>query len=433
LIHFIKRLFFNVYNMTDKDVSEMLSTLDLSTDETRKEIPPEKIKKLLAVLELEELEIRHTLDCLRALRVLAAGSTENANLVLDFIHTSLDFQVTLRRYLQSSEILLPRILLQVIANSVNQNVAVRAELRRKLVESADMIYTDCVDAKVRNLTSCIVLKLMKSCEEDYSRFRAFVPAWLLLVKDEVEHYEFGLLCLKELLSHQWCQGLEQRQKDDIYNLLPELDLDPDGLTEAGLHGLVDSFTYLTDTILTTTLGSVEDLNPDVVMSLLEMIIKLSKSPRQNAVLQGKQSLLINTVYLLRMVHEAGKQGVQSFVPLGKLKDIEKQDQLQLENESVYGFKGKLIQLLVNLVWNHQENKSLVGELEGVQLLLDCSQLDAKNPLITQWVIMSIKALCDNHPDNQSVLLGLRRQGAADEDLIKELGIKLPPPKTTPSA
>ena len=75
-----------------------------------------------------------------------------------------------------------------------------------------------------------------------------------LCLDEPEHYEFGLLCLKQLLSHQWCQGLDQGQKDDIYNLLPELDLDPDGLTEAGLHGLVDSFTYLTDTILTTTLG-----------------------------------------------------------------------------------------------------------------------------------------------------------------------------------
>jgi len=411
----------------------MLSTLDLSTEETRKETPPEKIKKLLTVLELGELEIKHTLDCLRALRVLAVGSTENANLVLDFIHNSIDFQDILRRFLQSSEILMPRILLQVIANSVNQNVDVQDKLKEKLLESADMIYTDCLDAKVRNLTSCIVLKLMKSCEEDHSRFRAFVPAWLLLVKDEPEHYEFGLLCLKELLSHQWCQGLDQGQKDDIYNLLPELDLGPDGLTEAGLHGLVDSFTYLTDTILTTTLGSVEDLNPDVIMSLLELIIKLSKSPRQNAVLQGKQSLLINTVYLLRMVHEAGKQGVQSFVPLGKLKDIKEQDQLQLENESVYGFKGNLIQLLVNLVWNHQENKSLVGELEGVQLLLDCSQLDAKNPLITQWVIMSMKALCDNHPDNQSVLLGLRQQGAADEDLMKELGIRLPPPKTTPSA
>ena len=72
--------------------------------------------------------------------------------------------------------------------------------------------------------------------------------------DEPEHYEFGLLCLKQLLSHQWCQGLDQGQKDDIYNLLPELDLGPDGLTEAGLHGRVDSFTYLTDTILTTNLG-----------------------------------------------------------------------------------------------------------------------------------------------------------------------------------
>ena len=32
---------------------------------------------------------------------------------------------------------------------------------------------------------------------------------------------------------------------------------------------------------------------------------------------GMQSLLLNTLYLLRMVHEAGKNGVEDFKPIGK--------------------------------------------------------------------------------------------------------------------
>ena len=34
-------------------------------------------------------------------------------------------------------------------------------------------------------------------------------------------------------------------------------------------------------------------------------------------------MLINTVYLLRMVHEAGKQGLESFKPMGKVSFVRK--------------------------------------------------------------------------------------------------------------
>ena len=50
----------------------------------------------------------------------------------------------------------------------------------------------------------------------------------------------------------------------------------------------------------------------------------------------------------------------------------------------FGFKDELISLLTGLVWEHVHNQTLVGaELGGVALLLDCSQIDARNPLITQ--------------------------------------------------
>ncbi len=36
----------------------------------------------------------------------------------------------------------------------------------------------------------------------------------------------------------------------------------------------------------------------------------------------------------------------------------------------------------------------VGQLEGVQLVLDCSQMDAKNPFITQWAVLAIRVGTD---------------------------------------
>ena len=50
-------------------------------------------------------------------------------------------------------------------------------------------------------------------------------------------------------------------------------------------------------------------------------------------------------------------------------------------------------------------------------------MDARNPLITQWVVFCVKALTAGHPANQATLAGLRREGRMDGSLLKELGIK----------
>ena len=52
-------------------------------------------------------------------------------------------------------------------------------------------------------------------------------------------------------------------------------------------------------------------------------------------------------------------------------------------------------------------------------------MDARNPLITQWVVLCVKALTAGHPGNQATLAGLRREGRMDGSLLRELGIKSP--------
>ena len=54
--------------------------------------------------------------------------------------------------------------------------------------------------------------------------------------------------------------------------------------------------------------------------------------------------------------------------------------------------------------------------------MDCSQIDARNPSITQRVVLAIKALTTNHHQNQKVLAGMKKLGAADASLLSELGL-----------
>ena len=88
----------------------------------------------------------------------------------------------------------------------------------------------------------------------------------------------------------------------------------------------------------------------------------------------------------------------------------------------FGFKENLIEMLTNLVWNNEANQSLVGELDGLGLLLDCSQMDARNPLITQRVVLAVRALTASHEANQESLANMKRLGTADSGLLRELGL-----------
>ena len=79
-------------------------------------------------------------------------------------------------------------------------------------------------------------------------------------------------------------------------------------------------------------------------------------------------------------------------------------------------------MLTNLVWNNAANQSLVGELDGLGLLLDCSQMDARNPLITQRVVLAVRALTAGHEANQESLANMKKLGTADSGLLRELGL-----------
>ncbi|KAM3965994.1 uncharacterized protein ACR2FA_012853 isoform 1-T1 [Aphomia sociella] len=96
----------------------------------------------------------------------------------------------------------------------------------------------------------------------------------------------------------------------------------------------------------------------------------------------------------------------------------------VERHVAFGFKATLVRTLANLCWKNQENKKQIRELEVIPVLLDCANIDARNPLIMQWVIFAVRNLCENCPENQEVISKLTLQGPVDNDILQEMGLTM---------
>ncbi|XP_060806338.1 ataxin-10 [Amyelois transitella] len=96
----------------------------------------------------------------------------------------------------------------------------------------------------------------------------------------------------------------------------------------------------------------------------------------------------------------------------------------VERHVAFGFKATVVRTLANLCWKNQENKKQMRELEVIPVLLDCANIDARNPLIMQWVIFAVRNLCENCPENQEVIAKMTLQGPVDNEVLQEMGLTL---------
>jgi len=266
------------------------------------------------------------------------------------------------------------------------------------------------DQQASLAASCpLLLRLLESAPEEGSDFlHLCIPT---VIKSP---HLFPLLASSERAS---CLDLILPGGEE--DRLLAVDIPPENLLV-----LSHDFTLATDGLLTTNMiTSLDQLHPTQVLKMAQVLAVASGAEEHRKELQGHRSLVLNSLYLLKMVHGASRSGVEGLSLLGKMSDTEGAAGGDVEDGPAFGFLAALVRLLANLVWGNQSNQDLVGELEGLQLLLDCTQVDARNPLVTQWSILAVKALTEKHPTNQAILAGLRRDGAMDGSLLKELNIQ----------
>ena len=101
-----------------------------------------------------------------------------------------------------------------------------------------------------------------------------------------------------------------------------------------------------------------ELDPAEVLRLLSLLTAISADVEKLKFLQEDKSLLIDSLYLIRMMNDMGKSEEDNmFKPVRKMADLNKEETV---SNPVYGFKRDLIRLLGNLCWKHKENQDQVN-------------------------------------------------------------------------
>jgi ataxin-10 len=207
-------------------------------------------------------------------------------------------------------------------------------------------------------------------------------------------------------------GPEKRALLDVLHEWPE-----DETIGLDAVSLVSKLFKEQSTTLLTTFKAGESADPALTMKLLELICEWTANEDDHQKqIQDDTSVLIDAVYMLKMVHQLGTEGKEKeYEPVRKISQL---DCAFILTNPVFGFKRDLVRLIGNLCWRHKKNQETVRDIDGIPLLLDCSPIDANNPFMLQWVVFAMRNLCEDNADNQKVLEGIDKEGTMTAEMAK---------------
>ncbi|XP_017019975.1 ataxin-10 isoform X1 [Drosophila kikkawai] len=195
-----------------------------------------------------------------------------------------------------------------------------------------------------------------------------------------------------------------------------------------LQHFAKEFRLKSDCILRETLKLKHELHPREVHTLLRIIASVSGSEKYGNVYATDQSLFINVSSLLRCVVAAGKEpdGGGLDKPMTKLEEVALTSGIDAgyEKKVSYELKTLLVRCCANLLYENKENKGYCLDTQLLPALLECTTMDARNPLMREWSILAIRNACINCPEAQQVIAGLTMQGSAPNDILSELNLDM---------
>lgn len=168
----------------------------------------------------------------------------------------------------------------------------------------------------------------------------------------------------------------------------------------------------------------ESVDPEIVIILLDIIATISSQEKYRNILKDDRSLFLNLGCLLQAIHKMGKNSNNIFTPIQKLDALlpSSKDKEAIESEISYSFKTKLVRSLANLSYRNRKNQELAREMEIMQSIFECTNADARNPLIKEWSILAVRNLCEENFENQEIVKQLTKMGDAPNPILNEFGI-----------
>ncbi|CAL7948482.1 unnamed protein product [Xylocopa violacea] len=196
-------------------------------------------------------------------------------------------------------------------------------------------------------------------------------------------------------------------------------------TKNTIEFLIEKFCKKSDLILKTVDTRLNEIEPAEVVILLDVFKTLtSGSCKEYDFVKGHKSLLINCINLLKSIQMIGKQSDNCFTPLQKLSDVASTIQrmtgklflvkTDICRHPTFGFKAGLMRVIGNMSYKNKECQDIIRETDAIPLMLDCCNIDAKNPFIMQWTIFALRNLCEDNPANQEIIRNCNIVGVLGE-------------------
>ena len=114
--------------------------------------------------------------------------------------------------------------------------------------------------------------------------------------------------------------------------------------------------------------------------------------------------------LLMVIHQLGKSGNNYFTTLND-------HFASVEEHPALNFKCNLIRIIGNLCYQRSDVQDRLRQSECILPLLECCNLDARNPFIQQWAILAIRNFCENNPLNQHLINSLTKKGVVETQIL----------------
>ena len=109
-----------------------------------------------------------------------------------------------------------RVLLQLLANSVGQDIPLKADQIKHILDVSKEIYNQTNDEKCINYLSFAMLSIMK--KNIVNDFHDFIPHWGKNISSD-----FSLLCLKYIVEKNQLSKIKS-DRQDVYTAIKDLEL-----------------------------------------------------------------------------------------------------------------------------------------------------------------------------------------------------------------
>lgn len=185
------------------------------------------------------------------------------------------------------------------------------------------------------------------------------------------------------------------------------------------------FQVKSDCIMKTVTTYVDQINPGIVLVLVDILSTAVTQKKYLNLLDDNHALFLNIGCLLQMLHKIGRSSESSiFTPIQKLDAVAPVGKYDpgFEKEISFNLKTKLVKCLANLLHRNKRNQELVREMEFLHCILECTNADARNPLIKEWSVLAIKNLCEDNHENQKIIENLTKIRNVDNPVLKEMGL-----------